>query len=152
MRACSQRAPPLLDRVLARCLQKDREERWQSARDIKAAIDLIALEPAENQIATQPIRNGIWPAAAAAAAGAAFLEGRNWPGNGRKHRARWCDSRFPCNPATGLRPIAAIAPDGHPNFAQKSLIYICYNKPAGADGKAWHRMTPPLCVFTCAGR
>ena len=44
-------APPLLDRVLARCLQKDREERWQSARDIKAALDLIALELAENQIA-----------------------------------------------------------------------------------------------------
>ena len=43
-------APPPLDRVLARCLQKDREERWQSARDIKAVLDLIPLEPAENQI------------------------------------------------------------------------------------------------------
>jgi hypothetical protein len=25
----------------------------------------------------------------------------------------------------------------HPNFAQNSLIYICYNKPAGPDGKPY---------------
>jgi len=55
-------APPLLDRVLARCLQKDREARWQSARDIKAALDLVALEAADNQITgSSTYRNGSGP-------------------------------------------------------------------------------------------
>ena len=31
-------APPALDRVLQRCLAKDPEDRWQSARDLKAAL------------------------------------------------------------------------------------------------------------------
>jgi eukaryotic-like serine/threonine-protein kinase len=35
-------APASLDRLLQRCLTKDPEERWQSARDIRAALDLIA--------------------------------------------------------------------------------------------------------------
>src|SRR5579863_125702 len=34
-------APPALDRVLKRCLEKDPENRWQSARDLKAALELV---------------------------------------------------------------------------------------------------------------
>src|SRR6202051_4670146 len=34
-------APPALDRVLKRCLEKDPEDRWQSARDLKAALELV---------------------------------------------------------------------------------------------------------------
>src|SRR5712691_11653968 len=37
-------APPALDRVLKRCLEKDPENRWQSARDLRAALELIATE------------------------------------------------------------------------------------------------------------
>jgi hypothetical protein len=33
-------APPALDRILARCLVKDPEQRWQSARDLRATLDL----------------------------------------------------------------------------------------------------------------
>jgi serine/threonine protein kinase len=33
-------APPALDRILSRCLAKDPEQRWQSARDLRAALDL----------------------------------------------------------------------------------------------------------------
>ena len=40
-------APVGLDRVLRRCLEKDPDERWQNAADLKAAIDLVAkTEPA----------------------------------------------------------------------------------------------------------
>ena len=39
-------APPALDRVLQRCLVKDPEERWQSARDIRHAIAMINDAPA----------------------------------------------------------------------------------------------------------
>ncbi len=34
-------APSALDRVLKRCLEKDPEKRWQSARDLKAALELV---------------------------------------------------------------------------------------------------------------
>ena len=35
-------APPALDRLLQRCLKKDPDERWQSARDLKAELEWIA--------------------------------------------------------------------------------------------------------------
>jgi Tol biopolymer transport system component/predicted Ser/Thr protein kinase len=35
-------APPALDRVLKRCLEKDPENRWQTARDLKAELEWIA--------------------------------------------------------------------------------------------------------------
>lgn len=35
-------APPALDRVLKRCLEKDPDNRWQSVRDLKAELDWIA--------------------------------------------------------------------------------------------------------------
>jgi serine/threonine protein kinase len=34
-------APPALDRLLMRCLEKDPDSRWQSARDLKAALELV---------------------------------------------------------------------------------------------------------------
>ena len=39
-------APPELDRVLHRCLEKDPDNRWQSARDLKAELEWIAKSPA----------------------------------------------------------------------------------------------------------
>jgi len=112
-------APPLLDRVLARCLQKDREERWQSARDIKAALDLVALEPADNQITESSThKKWIWPAAAAAAVGAAFLIGAQFTRQRPQTPRQTIRFRIPVQPATGLRPMAAIAPDG------RSLAYF----------------------------
>src|SRR5277367_1065069 len=35
-------APPLLDWVLRRCLAKDPDERWQSAADLRAALERVA--------------------------------------------------------------------------------------------------------------
>jgi len=44
----SEVAPLSLDSVLKRCLEKDSENRWQSARDLKSALELVgqAIEPA----------------------------------------------------------------------------------------------------------
>jgi eukaryotic-like serine/threonine-protein kinase len=39
-------APAALDRVLSRCLEKDPERRWQSARDLKAVLEEIGSAPA----------------------------------------------------------------------------------------------------------
>src|SRR5260370_39253088 len=38
-------APAPLDRVLKRCLEKDPENRWQSARDLKAEMEWIGSVP-----------------------------------------------------------------------------------------------------------
>jgi serine/threonine protein kinase len=38
-------APPALDRVLKRCLEKDPDARWQSARDLKSALELVTADP-----------------------------------------------------------------------------------------------------------
>ena len=38
-------APPALDRIMRRALAKQPEDRWQSARDIKHAIDDLDMEP-----------------------------------------------------------------------------------------------------------
>jgi len=50
-------APPTLDRVLRRCLAKDPEQRWQSARDLRLALEL-AVEP---QGSAQTQRIAPWP-------------------------------------------------------------------------------------------
>src|SRR5262245_46715126 len=39
-------APPVLDRVLQKCLAKDPDGRWQSARDVQHALDLVQGAPA----------------------------------------------------------------------------------------------------------
>ena len=48
-------APPALDRVLKRCLEKDPENRWQSARDLKAELEWIGNTPEPKKAA--PLRS-----------------------------------------------------------------------------------------------
>ena len=45
--------PPALDRILRRCIAKDPEQRWQSARDLKAALQLTT-EPQAAAHTTKP--------------------------------------------------------------------------------------------------
>jgi Tol biopolymer transport system component/predicted Ser/Thr protein kinase len=52
----SELAPPALDRVLKRCLEKDPENRWQSARDLKAEVEWIAQVGGEASTARQAIK------------------------------------------------------------------------------------------------
>jgi Tol biopolymer transport system component len=47
-------APSSLDRLLKRCLAKDPDDRWQSARDVKAALELIAEPSISVQAAPVP--------------------------------------------------------------------------------------------------
>jgi serine/threonine protein kinase len=51
-------APPALDRLLQRCLAKDPDERWQTARDLCAELEWIASAPA-TPTASSPTRR--WP-------------------------------------------------------------------------------------------
>ena len=76
-------APPTLDRVLKRCLEKDRENRWQSARDLKAELEWIEQNPSEGNGVTAAIaRRRRWPWIAAGvlalvAAGACWIAYRS---------------------------------------------------------------------------
>jgi eukaryotic-like serine/threonine-protein kinase len=57
-------APPALDRVLKRCLEKDPETRWQSVRDLKSALDLVQF-PAPMAPSMAPARSRLpWAIAA----------------------------------------------------------------------------------------
>src|SRR5262249_15153646 len=41
-------APRALDRIVVMCIAKNADERWQSAGDVKRALDLIDLTPVES--------------------------------------------------------------------------------------------------------
>jgi serine/threonine protein kinase/Tol biopolymer transport system component len=58
-------APAALDRVLKRCLEKDPENRWQTARDLKAALEWISLEVPAPVLAPAK-RQWLWQGIAAA--------------------------------------------------------------------------------------
>src|SRR2546428_5462429 len=52
--AALQSAHPLLDHVLRRCLEKDRDRRWQSIRDVAAELRWIASQPATAPVSPLP--------------------------------------------------------------------------------------------------
>jgi serine/threonine protein kinase/Tol biopolymer transport system component len=66
-------APASLDWVLGRCLAKDRDERWQSARDVRAELERIAQTGAEIAASPPPAKSGRLPWFLAAAALAAAV-------------------------------------------------------------------------------
>jgi eukaryotic-like serine/threonine-protein kinase len=105
--------PSALDGVLQRCLAKDPEERWRSAWDVKAALNLIA----DGEPVAKPNRRAWIAGTAAGMVGAAFAGGgavawlrRQEPGN--------LSLRMEINPPRGARFAAAISstfslsPDG----------------------------------------
>jgi len=65
-------APPALDRLLQRCLEKDPDDRWQTVRDLKAELEWIAGAPEDRTPATSVVQKGNrlpWIAAALLAIG-----------------------------------------------------------------------------------
>src|SRR5579864_3202591 len=75
--------PPALDRVLKHCLEKDPENRWQSARDLKAELEWIAQAPSGGDTAAAPTARPtrlLWVTAgvlALAAGGASWIAYRS---------------------------------------------------------------------------
>jgi Tol biopolymer transport system component/predicted Ser/Thr protein kinase len=54
-------APPELDRVLKRCLEKDPENRWQNARDLKTELEWIAQAPSPSMVPPSSTRRQTLP-------------------------------------------------------------------------------------------
>ena len=116
-------APASLDRVMQRCLAKEPDERWQSARDLKAALDVVAL-PEASAGRVVPSRSpwrerAAWAGAVVAAVGAVWYFGvSSIPAPAASSAARF--SILPPVRTTFVGPIDitvpvpqfALAPDG----------------------------------------
>ena len=107
--------PAALDRVLRMCIAKDPDERWQSASDVRRALQLVDATPASTEAAPAPKRfRWAWVAAAALASaligGAAML---------RVSAPRIAES-WTFRPLTwsGLAFVPSLSPDG------KQVAYI----------------------------
>jgi eukaryotic-like serine/threonine-protein kinase len=95
-------APPALDRVLRRCLEKDPDNRWQNVLNLKASFDLIALDGTEHS-SVRPHWPRKWPCS----------RNRSTPNRSLRRRGR------PCDPNPGLA-LARPSSDGG-NFPGRTL-------------------------------
>jgi eukaryotic-like serine/threonine-protein kinase len=105
-------APPALDRVLERCLEKDPEQRWQSARDLKAELEWIGNAPQPGNIAPSPWRLG-WISAAVLGLALIVVGVLFWraAGPGKPPRVLKM-SILPPEKSALLDDIPAVSPDG----------------------------------------
>ena len=114
-------APRSLDRVVRRCLAKDPDDRWQSARDLADQLKWIAAEPirlpAPSGVLPPPVPAPpgpwTWARPAAVAALAAALAWFGWSAWPRPVVAPSPVTRFMVLPTTAAALGAfAVAPDG----------------------------------------
>ncbi|HEY4362904.1 MAG TPA: protein kinase [Bryobacteraceae bacterium] len=121
MSHCQPPPPRALDRLVRKCLEKKPDDRWQSARDLKPALELIDLDapPASTTSASVPIqsrplsKSWLWPAmtgvlALALAAGGAY---EFWPKQKAPERATRFQIKLPDNVA--FNEYVSVSPDGH---------------------------------------
>ena len=106
-------APPALDRVLQKCLAKDRDERWQTAQDLKDELAWVA--NASSEAAAAPaavVRHRVlpWIAAAGALALALIGAGVGW----------YSGATRPAPPHPLIRLNLEIAPD--PPLARVDVV------------------------------
>ena len=119
-------SPPALDRVVAQCLAKDPDDRWQSAGDLKRALEWSAGPPVSAASAAAPaIRRPRWrhavPAALWLAAGAALASGAWLVIAAGQPRAGAAVLDLPTAPGaqlSGEPSDVVISPDG------RSLAYV----------------------------
>jgi eukaryotic-like serine/threonine-protein kinase len=125
-------APPTLERVVHTCLEKDPDERWQSARDVKVGLELVEVGQAISSPAiSNPWRERAgWIVAAAAVLGALLFVAL-WRGRAPAAGDVFSFTIYPPETTafsaalntTVVVPQFALAPDGH------SIVFT-----AGAPG------------------
>jgi len=109
--------PPAIDRIVRRCLEKNRQDRFQSTQDLGFALEAIggssdSALPVETKPRTGGPKPGLWGAIAAilalALAGLAFLVGRFAGSSGNVSAPSYQALTF----RRGLIHSARFAPDG----------------------------------------
>jgi len=142
--------PPALDHAIRRCLAKDPEERWQTARDVALELKCISESGLKRDVsapiaASAKTRERVLVGVATAAVIAALVFGvLNW--SSPAHKARLLRSYIKAMPNSSFlleQGGFAISPDG------LRLTYVAQN----ADGKAqlWVRPLDSLEAQAVAG-
>jgi eukaryotic-like serine/threonine-protein kinase len=94
-------APAALDHVLLRCLAKDGENRWQTARDLKAELEWITTS---DSVAPRAVpRRAFFPWIGGAVAGASLAGLATWGWRGTSAPDRTKPIRFRLAPPEGTR-------------------------------------------------
>jgi Tol biopolymer transport system component/predicted Ser/Thr protein kinase len=143
-------APAALDRVLRRCLAKDPEDRWQSARDLKAALEALGdAAPASVTNRSDWRARAGWIAAAALLI--ALVAARPW----REHPSSSRDLvRFSIYPPDGAGfsgpsiptvkvPQFAVSPDG------RAIVFAA--AAGGAKPTLWLRPIDEVAAHSIPG-
>ena len=127
--------PPSLDRVVRKCLAKDRDRRWQSAADLCDELSWIAQSSSAHQTAVvrQPARSWRLPIAAVAATLAivALAAGLAWALRQKPETATAVARDLAIVMPEGLhlsRGGIAVAPDG------RSVVFVASSSPPVAEG------------------
>ena len=123
-------APPAIDRVLRQCLAKDPEQRWQTARDLKSALEL-ATEP-QGSVRAQSTSRLAWIIAAASAmvAVVAFWPFRRLPDIEERPLQFRIDTPPGAELLLGAGGGSTISPDG------RAVIFLA---TSGGSPKLWLR-------------
>ena len=110
----SEVAPPAIDQVLRRCLAKDPDRRWQSARDLRSALELAA--QAQTPAVVAPARASRLPWMIAAALGLAAASALWAPWRTGPPEDRMLQFQVAAPPGAefilGVGGGSAISPDG----------------------------------------
>ena len=137
-------APPPLDHVVAKCLAKDPDERWQSAADVASELRWIALTGSQagapmEAAPRRTVAGRVWPAVAVALAARCALLGVLAIGRARGPVANAPVLRFSVAAPEGtifnfgsdssaeVGGAPALSPDG------SRLLYTSITKRAGTD-------------------
>jgi eukaryotic-like serine/threonine-protein kinase len=134
-------APPGIDRVVQTCLEKDPDKRWQSAREIKHALEWMAqAAPPAASTAEAPAKTSrLWQGATVLMALIALLLGAwtLWP----KAKPPEQVSRFqvPLPPNVAFSQYVSLSPDG------RKLVFNSTGEHAGLwirdlDSLEWHEL------------
>jgi eukaryotic-like serine/threonine-protein kinase len=104
---------PAFDDVLRRCFEKNPENRWQSVRDVKIAMEMVAKQRLDSAPAVNRSRPGVWMAACGllAAALAAGI-GLYWRMPAPLERTTKTFILPPDNAALNGNSLPAVSPDG----------------------------------------
>ena len=126
--------PAALERVVQTCLEKEPDKRWQSAREVKHALEWIATEtPAAPARAR---RSWLWPAIAAVLAIALGVSAWLWPRSGPARVTRF-EVTLPEN--VTFSEYVSLSPDG------RKLLFNAFGTQAGLwirdlDALTWRRL------------